>query len=260
MLRYALAFTLLSGVAVAADLQTVEPGKLTWGTSPTFIPFEFMRDGKPMGFDVDLMEALSNQVHLTSSMTAMDFKGIIPGLLGHRMDAGMSGFYITAERLEVADFIAYAIVGNQIIVRAGNPKHISGPAGLCGSTVAVPVNTAFEASAKKAAEACITEGKPAADVLSLPGSNLVALALSQGRVDAALNSTATAAAMMSETPGSYELAGEPFDASTKLGLALRKDDPALETALKAAMATLVSDGTYAALLQKWNLPKSASAF
>ena len=260
MLRLVLAFALLSGAAVADELKTVEPGKLTWGTSPTFIPFEFMKDGKAMGFDVDLMEALSKQVHLSSNMMAMDFKGIIPGMLGGRVDAGVSGFYVTPERLAVADFIAYAIVGNQIIVQAGNPKHVSGPAGLCGMKVGVPVNTAFETSAKKAAETCVAEGKPAADILSLPGSNLVALALSQGRVDAALNSTATAAAMMSETPGTYALAGEPFDANTKLGIALRKDDPALEAALNAAMTTLVQDGTYAALLAKWNLPKSASPF
>jgi len=34
-------------------LKTVESGKLTWGSSPTFKPSEFMRDGKAQGFDVD---------------------------------------------------------------------------------------------------------------------------------------------------------------------------------------------------------------
>jgi ABC-type amino acid transport substrate-binding protein len=38
---------------LADDLKTVEAGKLTWGSSPTFKPFEFMRDGKAQGFDVD---------------------------------------------------------------------------------------------------------------------------------------------------------------------------------------------------------------
>jgi hypothetical protein len=37
---------------LADDLKTVEAGKLTWGSSPTFKPFEFMRDGKAQGFDV----------------------------------------------------------------------------------------------------------------------------------------------------------------------------------------------------------------
>lgn len=59
----------------------------------------------------------------------------------------------------------------------------------------------------------------------------MALALSQGRVDAALNSTATIAAMIRESPDSYELAGEPFDANAKIGIALRKDSGALKARL-----------------------------
>src|SRR5262249_43267228 len=93
MLRHALAaaLVLLCVPALAQDLKTVEPGKLTWGSSPTFKPFEFMRDGKAQGFDVDLMEELGKRVNLTSTMMGMEFKGVIPALLGNRIDAGVSG-------------------------------------------------------------------------------------------------------------------------------------------------------------------------
>jgi polar amino acid transport system substrate-binding protein len=173
---------------------------------------------------------------------------------------GVSGLYVTAERLQVADFIPYVTVGNQIVVQKGNPKHISGRNALCGIKVAVPVNTAFEASTKQLSAECTAQGKPEIDILSLPGSNNVALALSQGRVDAALNSTATIAAMIGESPDSYDLAGTPFDANTKIGIALRKDSGALKAQLEHAMQTIVKDGTYAGLLKKWNLPEKASAF
>ena len=65
---------------------------------------------------------------------------------------------------------------------------------------------------------------------------------------------------MSENPDAYELAGEPFDADTKVGIALRKDSTALKAKLEEAMQALVKDGTYAALLKKWNLPPKASMF
>jgi polar amino acid transport system substrate-binding protein len=58
-------------------------------------------------------------------MMGMEFKGVIPALLGHRIDLGVSGLYITPERLQVADFLAYAIVGDQIVVRKGNPGQIA---------------------------------------------------------------------------------------------------------------------------------------
>jgi polar amino acid transport system substrate-binding protein len=262
MLRYALALSLflLPSIVLADEPQLIEPGKLTWGSSPTFTPFEFMRDSKPAGFDVDLMEVLAKRIGLSSNMMGMEFKGVIPALLGHRVDVGVSGLYVTAERLQVADFIPYVIVGNQIVVQKGNPHHISDRASLCGFKVAVPVNTAFEASTKQASADCKAKGKPEIDILSLPGSNNVALALSQGRVDAALNSTATIAAMIGENPDSYERAGEPFDADTKVGIALRKDSGALKAKLEQAMQEVVKDGTYAGLLKRWNLPPQASAF
>jgi polar amino acid transport system substrate-binding protein len=266
MFRSVLALSLLllpavvPTIAKAEDPKLVEPGKLTWGSSPTFTPFEFMRDGKPAGFDVDLMDALAKRINLSSNMMGMEFKGVIPALLGNRIDVGVSGLYVTAERLQVADFIPYVIVGNQIVVQKGNPKKLSGREALCGVKVAVPVNTAFEASTKQVSADCKANGKPEIDILSLPGSNNVALALSQGRVDAALNSTATIAAMMGETPDAYELAGEAFDANTKVGIALRKDSAALKAQLEQAMQAIVKDGTYAGLLKKWNLPSKASAY
>ena len=256
----ALILCLLPAAALADDLGLVEPGKLTWGASPTFTPFEFMRDGKPVGFDVDLVDALAKRIDASSNMMGMEFKGVIPALLGKRVDIGVSGLYVTAERLQVADFIPYVLVGNQIVVRKGNPKGIADRNALCGFRVAVPVSTAFEASAKKASEECKAKGKPEIELLSLPGSNNVALALLQDRADAALNSTATIAAMMSENPDAYELAGEPFDADTKVGIALRKDSTALKAKLEEAMQGLVKDGGYAALLKKWNLPAKASVF
>ena len=62
----------------------------------------------------------------------------------------VSGMYINPQRLEVADMIPYLLVGNQIVVREGNPKHIDGKATLCGLNVAAPVGTVFETSAKQA--------------------------------------------------------------------------------------------------------------
>ena len=67
MLRAALLCLFLATAALAEEPQPVEAGKLTWGSSPTFAPFEFMRDGKPAGFDVDLMEQLAGRLVLSSN-------------------------------------------------------------------------------------------------------------------------------------------------------------------------------------------------
>ncbi|MBV8848546.1 MAG: ABC transporter substrate-binding protein [Methylobacteriaceae bacterium] len=264
MLKHIIAITAvtasLAGARADDEPKLVEAGKLTWGSSPTFVPFEFMRDGKPVGFDVDLMEELAKRSGFVSTIMPMEFKGVLPALLGNRIDAGVSGLYVTAERQQVADFVPYAIVGNQILVLKGNSKKVDGPKTLCGLKVGVPVSTAFEVAVKKASDECKAAGKSEVEILSLPGSNNVALALQQGRVDAAVNSTATSAAMMSESPGTYELGGIPFDANTKVGIALRRDEMALKAKLETAIQAMVKDGAYAALLKKWNLPEQSSAY
>ena len=68
---------------------------------------------------------------------------------------------------QVADFIPYVVVGNQIVVQKGNPRRIAGRDALCGFKVAVPVSTAFEAAAKKVSADCKAGGKPELDLLAL---------------------------------------------------------------------------------------------
>ncbi|HSU07257.1 MAG TPA: ABC transporter substrate-binding protein [Acetobacteraceae bacterium] len=255
-----LALALLPSLGLAQKPELMNAGKLTWGSSITFPPFEYEDKGKPAGFDVDLADALANKMGLQPVLTPIEFKGLIPALLGKRIDIVISGMYINPQRLEVADFVPYLLVGNQIVVRPGNPKHIESVATLCGLRVASPVGTVFEASANQASASCKSQGKPDVTVLSLPGTTNCALALNQDRADAIIVSTGTLAALLHETPGGYAAGGAPFDTDTKLGIAVRKDDPGLKAALEKAMQAIVADGTYAGLIRKWNLPAASSAF
>ena len=263
MLRLAmtLALVLLPSLGFAQAPELAEAGRLTWGASVTFPPFEFAdTGGKPIGFDIDFTDAVAKRMGLQSTIMPIEFKGLIPALLGKRVDIIVSGMYINPQRLEVADLVPYLLVGNQIVVRAGNPKKIDGVATLCGKQVAAPVGTVFEVAAKQANDQCKAAGKPEVSLLLLPGTTNCALALTQERADAIIVSTATVAALMHETPGAYATGGAPFDTSTKVGIAVRKDNPALKVALDNAVQAVVADGTYATLIQKWNLPPASSAF
>ena len=258
MRRFLLAFLLLPGLAQAQALVT--PGTVTFGLAATFPPFESMEDNKPVGFDVDLVALLAKKMALTPVISTFEFKGLIPALLGKRIDAIISGMYINAEREQVADFVPYVLVGNQVVVKAGNPLHLSDQMSLCGHRLTAPVGTAFEVAATRISAACVAAGKPATPLLALAGTSAGALALTQDRVDGIIVSTATAAALMTATPDTYGTAGLPFDADTKVGIAVGKDNPALVAALDKAMKAVVADGSYGALLAKWHLPPSASPF
>jgi polar amino acid transport system substrate-binding protein len=253
MVRFVFLAFLLLPLSVRAE-------GITWGLAATFPPFESVQDGKTVGFDVDFANAVAQKMGVKSDIATFEFKGLIPALLGKRIDAVVSGMYINPERLEVADFVPYVLVGNQIVVRHGNPSKITAPSSLCGHRVAAPVGTAFEMAAKTAAADCKATGKPDLILLSLPGSTTCALALKENRADAIIVSTPTAAAFETDTPDAYENGGPAYATDTKIGIAVLKGNKALLDALDAAVKAVVADGTYAKLLTKWNLPPGSSAF
>lgn len=239
---------------------TVSPGRLSWGASPTFAPFEFQRDGQAVGFDVDMMAELARRSGLQSAMLGMDFAGIIPAVQSKRIDAAVSGMYITPAREEVLDFIPYLRIGDQMVVPSGNPGHLAGKDALCGRHIAVAVNTLYEKTAHSLSDACTAAGKPAIDVLAVGSSAVVALTLAQGRAEGAISSTSVIAAMMGNAPGTFEPLGEPFNTDSRLGIGVSKDDPALRDALTAALKAMQADGSYGAMLAKWGLPPSSTIF
>ncbi len=260
MVRF-LALIMVLLVPVAGHAQgTISPGTVTWGLAATFPPFEFVQDGKPAGFDLDFLDALSRKMGVKPDVASFEFKGLVPALLGKRIDAIISGMYINPERLQVADFVPYVLVGNQIVVRSGNPLKITDTAGLCGHRVAAPVGTAFEQAANKISADCKAAGKPGLTQLALPGSTTCALALKEDRADAIIVSGPTAAAFETDSPDAYSNGGPSFANDTKVGIAVLKGNTVLLDAIDKAVKALVADGTYAALLTKWKLPPGSSAF
>ena len=236
-------------------------GKLSWGTSPTFAPFEFQRDGQSVGFDVDMMAELARRVGLQSAMLGMDFVGIIPAVQAKRIDAAVSGMYITPAREEVLDFIPYLKIGDQMVVpKPATPPTWRARTTLCGKHIAVAVNTLYEKTAHGLSDACTAAGKPPIDILAVGSSAVVALTLAQGRAEGAISSTSVIAAMMENAPGTFEPLGEPFNTGSRLGIGVAKTDPALRDALTGALKAMHDDGAYEAMMKKWGLQPSSTIF
>ena len=258
----ALAVVLMPGIALAQapkpDL--VAPGKLTYGTAATFTPFEYQKDGADTGFDIEFGAAIAKKMGLVALPMNMDFNGLIPALQGHRIDIINSAMYINPARAQQVTFIPYMRIGEEIVVKAGNPLNIKARGDLCGHRVAVTLGAIEETYARQDDAACQAAGKPAITILTLPTAQDSVLSLRQGRADAFYDSEPGVVEIMSAIPGAFEVAGQPFDQNTTIGIAVRKDDAAMKAVVEAAIHEVVADGTYAALLRKYHLPASSSVF
>lgn len=255
---------LLVHAATAAEMPkegVVEKGALTFGVAATFPPFEYQKDGKMVGFDLDLIEALAKKLGAAPKAMNMDFKGLIPALQGSRIDVINSAMYINPARAEQVDFIPYLKIGNMVLVQDGNPAGITGrDNSLCGKTVATTLGAIEETYARADDKRCQEAGLPAVKVVTLPTGQDSYLSLRQGRADAVFDSTPGVVELMGASPGVYATAGPEFESSTQIGMATRKGDAAMRAALAAALKEIVADGTYGTLIGKWQLPATVSLF
>ena len=86
----------------------------------------------------------------------------------------------------------------------------------------------------------------------MPTAQDSALTLRQGRADVLFNSTPGAVQLLDKLL--YAVAGPEFEATTRIGMAVRKGDAAMKAALEAALKEIVADGSYKILIETWKFP------
>lgn len=259
----AVALTLpFSFSALAADVtppdNLANEGELTYGVAATFAPFEYQEDGKLVGFDIELGQLIAERMGLEVNPFNVDFKGLIPALQGKRIDIINSAMYINDDRAAQVDFVPYLLVGNEVIVTKGNPQGISGRQDVCGHSIAVTLGGIAETQARADADRCTADGKPEVDVMTFPSAQVAAMAVRRGRSDIYYDSTPGAAHLLTSVPDVYEVVGDTFEANTQIGIAVRKGDDELKTAIQQALDKIAQSGDYEALLEKYKLPPSAA--
>ena len=128
---FAMAFLLVSAPAFASNIElakssTIESilksGKIRVGFEAGYFPFEMTaKDGKFIGFDVDLAKALAKSMGVKVVFVNTAWDGIIPALVTDKIDIILGGMTITQERnLKVNFCDPYIVIGQAILL---NKKH-----------------------------------------------------------------------------------------------------------------------------------------
>ncbi|RBP99897.1 ABC transporter substrate-binding protein [Bifidobacterium xylocopae] len=236
--------------SVAAD------GKFTVGMETTYAPGEFVdEDGKtPIGFDVDLSNALAKVMGLKPEMASASFDAIIPAI-GSKYDAGISSFTITKEREQAVDFVTSFKAGTAFAVQKGNPKHLKAD-DLCGSKVGVQTGTMEEQGADKLGKACKAQGRKPIEVQSYKLQTDAATAVMTGKIDVFYADSQVTGYAIKQTGGKLEQLGKDSDVVLQ-GIAIKKGDTRMVDATQNAMQKLIDDGTYGKIMDHWGVKSGA---
>lgn len=134
----------------AANKEEVK--KYTFGTDATYPPFEFEKDGKYIGIDIDLINAIAEVEGFEVELKPMDFKAIIPAITAGQLDGAIAGISITDERKQVVSLSdPYYEAGLSLIVRSDNTT-INSPEDLAGKIIAIKKGTSGAKMAEELAK------------------------------------------------------------------------------------------------------------
>lgn len=234
-----------------------DAGKVVNAIEAAYAPLEQIdpATNEIVGFDVDLLNAMSAKLGLGVEQQNGAFEQLTPSLQSGRADLVMSGFYDTPKRRETFDFVDYLKAGAQFYTLT-SLKDVQGLADLCGQTVTTNRGTSFPDVIKAFSdETCVAEGKEPIEVMVDTDLGQQLTNLKTGRAVAAVRGLEAVPTVIQMDPTAYRPLGEPISAAL-MGIAFRKEDTALRDAYQGALKTVIADGTYDALLKKWKIDLS----
>jgi polar amino acid transport system substrate-binding protein len=265
-------FTVSCGSANTSSLHLVTSGTLTIASDTTYAPAEYVDANNPSlfdGYDMDLIREIARRMCLTAHIVSASFPNIIADISGPPLgqqpwDTSISSFTINPSRAKSVDFIPYFVAGESTLVATGNPQHIASVADLCGKTVSAQ-NGTIELQELKALDGQNID--PNSEGVAQPPtckSNQITILSYDSEEDVVtqvVNGRA-AAAYQDQPVTDYYItlpanAGKvargfvtPNSQGTE-GIVVRKDNSALETAMKTVLAGMVQDGSYQTIMAKW---------
>ncbi|GAB3062167.1 ABC transporter substrate-binding protein [Sediminivirga luteola] len=235
-------------------LSLVRDGALTICANLATPPNIFTDEaGEPQGAEVDIAEAMAENLGLEPDFREFNFSGLIPALQGGQCDVIISSLYIRPEREEIADFVPYLLSGSAVAVSEENPAGITGyDDTLCGVRALGITGATGAGLLEEKSEECEAEGKPGIDITLTDRAADGLQQVIAGQQDAMLDTAELAGYFEMQSEGAFQLVGEPFG-EIEIGAATLKGVEGVHEALMGAFEETVESGRYAEILAEWGL-------
>lgn len=232
----------LIGLAAFASAATAQE-KLRVGLEAAYPPFASKAaDGSLQGFDVEIANALCQQMDRTCEFVEIDWDGIIPALIAEKFDAIISSMGITEDRKKRVDFTDRYYYSTSSLIAARDPGFKADAESTAGKVVGVQRGTAHECYVRKFF--------PQAEVRQYVTTEEAYLDLQAGRVDAVVVDTIPGSEWLKANApdGAYAAVSDTlYDVGCfgeGIGIAVRKGDDALREKLNTAIKGIRASGVY----------------
>jgi polar amino acid transport system substrate-binding protein len=215
------------------------------GTNPNFPPFEYKKDGKLIGFEIDLMHEIGNYLNKKIVFKDMAFDTLLVEIQCNRIHMIASAMTPTPERAQKVLFTEPYLVKDplMIITRADDQPQPQSVKDLQGKEVVVNDGYTAESYMKKQTDVHLK---------SLPNAAESFLALKSGRFYAYV-SARSVVQLFFEQNKDQKFNVTELDVYDSYALAVCNGQPKLFEEIQTALNHLEQDGTVMKLKKKWNL-------
>ena len=224
------------------------------GTEGAYAPFNYTNaDGTLGGFDVEIANAICDDMQMTCEIMAQDWDGIIPGLKAGKYDAIVAAMSATPERAKQVAFTD-PYFSNALVFLAKKDSSFD-PANSSD------INAHSIAAQRSTISSQWLENTyPKANMKLYDTLSNAFLDLGSGRVDAMISDKLPALEWLGSASGSdYVLKGDEIDINDNFAIAVRPNDEALQAKINQSLANIKSNGTYDKINQKYfAIPVSAT--
>ena len=230
-----------ASTSAAAELTTVEAGKLTMATNAAFPPYEMTTDaGEFEGIDIDTAKAIAEKLGLELQIDDMDFDAALLAVQQGKSDMVMAGVTVTDERQNVMDFTdSYATGIQSIIVK--EDSDIASVDDLAGKKIGTQRGTT--------GYLYCSDDFGDENVVAYDDGLTAVQMLNNGQVDCVVIDNAPAKEFIAANPGLKLLDTAYVEESYAIGVG--KGNTELKDAINTALEELKADGTLQAIVDKY---------
>ncbi len=242
----ATALALLVGAGQAQEMMK----KIKIGTEGAYPPFNNLEaDGSLVGFDVDIAQALCDEMKVECEFVTQDWDGIIPALIAGKFDAIIASMSITDERKKVIDF-TNKYYNTPPAIAVPKDSKIGGvmASDLSGIRLGAQSSTTHSNYAE--------EKFPDADLQLYPTPDEYKLDLANGRIDAAIDDVVVLSEWLDTDDGACcrivgVLTPDLVINGPGAGIGIRKGEDELKAMFNKAIDAIRANGTYEKINNKY---------
>jgi len=232
--------------AAAASPALSQDRALVVGTGSTYRPFGFLApDNKHIGFDVDIITAVSEAAGFKINIVSTPFGALIPGLNNGDRDIAISAMTITPQRMESVDFSSPYQVAHLVVLAAPTATE---------TNIADFKNRRVGVGLGQTADTAVSElfGKTSPNIRRFENTPLLVEELLQGGIDAAVGDVSVMGYYMKTNPDrKLRMLTDARFKESYIGIAVKKGNKDLLGKINTGLRTIVANGKYAQIYKKW---------